>query len=389
MGSLFNYILWGGGMLLAAVVTALLIPPLRHLAIRNKWTDEPDGVRKLHTVPTPPVGGLAIALGFFSGLVFLLIAWDDLPVLLNQQTLTLILGAVLMIGVGLYDDIRSIGFKGKFAVELVAAFILLNGGYCIDVSGLPFIEADPYYHNLYGIPLTLLWVIGVINAVNLIDGLDGLAGGVVAIGFACLALIFGLQGETYLVILALLMTGAIAGFLFFNFAPASVFMGDTGSLFLGYMLAAYSLQGQLHADPLLSLLVPVAAIGLPLFDTSFSIIRRYASGRAIFAPDQDHIHHRLLRFFPQRKVVLILYALSTGFGAVAVTMAVSSRGLALGLFTITLVACCLGIRLLGYRRDRKPTTQRALLDRDVHHVHTSEEKHYVDAPSEQLALEVT
>src|SRR5690606_34492605 len=192
------------------------------------------------------------------------------------------IGALAMVGAGFYDDTRGLGFKGKFVIQVFAAYTLLYAGYRVDVTGLPFVGEDPYVQALISIPLTLLWIVGVINAINLMDGLDGLAAGLVLIAFACLALVFGVNGQNGLVMVALIMGGALVGFLLYNFNPASIFMGDSGSMFLGYMLATYALEGRGHADPAVALLIPAVALGLPLLDTTLSIVRRVIERKAVF-----------------------------------------------------------------------------------------------------------
>jgi UDP-GlcNAc:undecaprenyl-phosphate GlcNAc-1-phosphate transferase len=166
----------------------------------------------------------------------------------------------------------------------------------------------------------MIWVVGIINAVNLIDGMDGLATGVAGIAVLACAALFGVKGHLELMALGGVMVGALAGFLPHNFKPASLFMGDSGSLFLGYLLAAYTLQGPLHAEPLLGLLILPVLLGIPVLDTGAAIVRRWRSPHSLFGPDQRHIHHQLERHGSERGAVLILYAMAASFGGVAVLM---------------------------------------------------------------------
>ena len=340
-----------GGFLCAVVTTMLLIPLICRVAFHQNWVDKPDGERKLHARVTPTLGGVAIAGGYLVGMTYLALVRDYLPVDLVLPPWGIWVGALVMIGAGVYDDIRGLGFKRKFLIQVVVAYLLMHGGYRIDVSGLPFIDLDPYQQALFSIPLTMLWVVGVINAINLLDGLDGLAAGVSVIAFACLSLVFSIQGGLGIVLPALVIIGALAGFLVYNFNPASIFMGDSGSLFLGFMLAAYSLQGQAHVDPVMAFLILVVALGLPVLDASFSIVRRLINGKAIFSPDSDHIHHRMVRRWPQRRVVLILYAIATVLGTVAVLMAVVIPTAGFLLFGVTIVMAAVGLYKLGYLRE--------------------------------------
>lgn len=347
------------GFFVAFGTTGLLTPVVRRFAIEKNWVDHPDGQRKLHSTIVPAVGGIAIAIGFAVGLAYLHAVRDLLSFDVQFPASALWIGALVIVASGFYDDTRGLGFKGKFAVQVLVAYALLHAGYRIDVTGLPFIGEDPYSHALISMPLTLLWIVGVINAVNLLDGLDGLAAGVSLIAFASLGLIFGLNGELGLVLIALIITGALAGFLLFNFNPASIFMGDSGSLFLGYLLATYSLSGSGHTNPWLALLIPAVVLGLPLIDTALSIARRFLGRQAIFAPDRDHIHHRLTRTLTHRQAVLVLYAVALSFGVAAVIMSMMSAIYSAGIIAAVLVLTGVGLNRLKYLR-------RSYVEPDIH-----------------------
>lgn len=340
-----------GCFLVAFASTALIVPLVRSLALNKGWVDIPDGHRKLHKEATPAVGGIAIFIGFILGFSCLLLAQPLLGIEIHFPTAAVWLGAFIIFLSGVYDDTRGLGFKGKFAIQVLVAYMLLHAGYRIDLSALPFIELDAYDQALYSIPLTVLWIVGVINAVNLLDGVDGLAGGVVLIAFVCLALVFGLQGELSLVVTAVAISGALIGFLLYNFNPASIFMGDSGSLFLGFLLAMYSLEGKvIDTDPWLAILVPIVALGLPLIDTSLSIVRRVLERKPICAPDHDHIHHRMTRIFPTRRAVLFLYGASLCFGLSAVLISILAPPLAYTVLAIAIILVGFGLTMLGYVR---------------------------------------
>ncbi|MEP0548314.1 MAG: MraY family glycosyltransferase [Rhodothermales bacterium] len=338
------------GFLVAFGTTALTTPIVRRLAIDYDWVDRPDGQRKLHADVVPAIGGIAIALGFGVGLSYLYAVRGLLPFDVVFPTPALWAGALAIVASGFYDDTRGLGFKGKLAVQALVAYALLHAGYRVDVSGLPFVGEDVYTQALVSIPVTLLWIVGVINAVNLLDGLDGLAAGVSLIGFAALGLIFGIHGEIGLVMIALIITGALAGFLLFNFNPASIFMGDSGSLFLGYLLATYSLSGTGHANPMMALAVPAVVLGLPLVDTALSVARRFVERKAICAPDRDHIHHRLTRTLSHRNAVLVLYAVALSFGVAAVALSVLPVALGIVLIVGVFALTGLGLNRLKYLR---------------------------------------
>ncbi len=347
------------GFFVAFGTTGLLTPIVRRLAIEKNWVDHPDGQRKLHATIVPAVGGIAIAIGFAVGLAYLHAVRDLFGFDVQFPPLALWAGAIVIVASGFYDDVRGLGFKGKFAVQVIVAYGLLHAGYRIDLSGLPFVGDDPYTHALLSMPVTLLWIVGVINAVNLLDGLDGLAAGVALIAFASLGLIFGLNGELGLVLIALVITGALAGFLLFNFNPASIFMGDSGSLFLGYLLATYSLSSPGHVNPWLALVIPAVVLGLPLLDTALSIARRFFGQQAIFAPDRDHIHHRLTRTFSHRQAVLVMYAAALSFGTAAVTMSVLAP-----VYSLAIIGIVLGVT--GVALNRLKYLRRSYVEPDVH-----------------------
>lgn len=347
------YALVSIGMLVALAVTAALLPVIRSWALARGWVDVPDGERKLHTRPVPAVGGLGMAAGVAAGFLFLMAVEPFMGIELNLPPLGLWAGALLLFCVGMIDDVKGMGFKVKFLFQLAAAYMLLHAGFRIDLSGLPFFEAGQFTEALYSIPLTLIWVVGIINAINLIDGIDGLAGGVAVIALLALATIFGLQGNVALVIFALPIIGAVIGFLVHNFNPANVFMGDSGSLVLGFLIAAYSLQMPVHVDPTVALLIPVVALGLPVMDTALSIVRRIMDRKAICAPDHDHIHHRLTRLWSVRRSVITLYAASLWFASAAVMMAMLEFMQALLVMSATAIVAILALRTLGYLRVRR------------------------------------
>jgi UDP-GlcNAc:undecaprenyl-phosphate GlcNAc-1-phosphate transferase len=338
------------GFLVAFGTTALLTPVVRRLALDHDWVDHPDGHRKLHANTVPAVGGIAIAMGFAIGLAYLHAVRTHLPFDIAFPPMALWAGGLVIVASGLYDDVRELGFKGKLAVQVLVAYGLLHAGYRIDVTWMPFVSEDPYAQALISIPFTLLWIVGVINAVNLLDGLDGLAAGVSLIAFASLGLIFGLHGEIGLVMIALIATGALAGFLLFNFNPASIFMGDSGSLFLGYLLATYTLEGSGHANPWIALVLPAVVLGLPLVDTTMSIARRFFERKAICAPDRDHIHHRLMRTLSHRDAVLVLYAVALSFGTAAVAISLLPAVFGLVVMGGVVVGTGLGLNRLKYLR---------------------------------------
>jgi UDP-N-acetylglucosamine 2-epimerase (non-hydrolysing) len=266
----------------------------------------------MHCRAVPTGGGLAIAGGM--GVAFAgLFALEGLPAPL--QTVAFWLGGLVVMGGGLWDDAYDLDPKTKVGAQLVAAYLLLHTGTSLSLPGLE--AGGGLERPLYVVPLSLLWVVGVTNAINLIDGLDGLAAGVAGIAALSCAVLFGIRGDVVLMGVGLGLAGAIAGFLPFNVRPASIFMGDAGSLFLGYVLAAYTLQAPLHADVGLALLLPPLLLGVPVLDTLVAMVRRGRAGRSLFAPDRSHIHHRLVERGSDWQAVWVLYGVAGAFGGAA------------------------------------------------------------------------
>lgn len=335
--------------LFSLTATVILVPMVRWTAVRFGWVDVPDRERKLHSRPTPNIGGLAITSGVGIGLSLVILLGSYFGVTISPPGILVLVGAFIIVLTGFYDDVRNIGFRRKFVVQLVVAYLLIFAGYEIDVARLFFEEGSSYSHALINVPITLIWIVGVINAINLLDGLDGLISGIAVIAFASLAIVFSINGQDPgLLLIASLMIGALFGFLFFNFQPASIFMGDSGSMFLGYVLALFTLQGTASENSLLAILIPFTVLGLPILDTSLCMVRRLLEGRSPFSPDDDHIHHRLTRLLSHRRAVLALYAIAVWFAIAAILMSISTAVGGVLIALITLSAAYVGIRTLGY-----------------------------------------
>ncbi len=339
----------------SAFITALCLTPLvARFARRKQWVDLPGGKRTVHKRPTPRAGGIAIILTFLLSTVYLVIAdqFFDLPleILSFIPSLALFIGSGIIALTGLYDDAYGLGFKKKFLFQLIVAYGMYLAGFRVEVPHFFALDADPYLQAALALPLTLLWYLGIMNAINLIDGLDGLASGISLLAFVCLAAIFALQGEALLVPLAVVMIGALLGFLVYNFNPASIFLGDTGSLFLGFMIATYALQGTIHADPLVTLVIIGLAVGYPVIDTSLAFMRRVLEGNSPFAPDKDHVHHRVLRKFNYsiRRSVFALYSIHGFLCLSAFVIAFVPVQFMILILSITFVGVGLVLKYLGY-----------------------------------------
>ena len=299
----------------SAFLAILLTPLVIRLANRIGAVDQP-GVRTVHQQPVPRIGGVAIfasAMGLIPAVLFLDnvigVAFREM----QKQLTAVFCCSMLVFLIGLVDDLKGLPARFKFLAELVAAAALCVVGVRIDSFGIT--ESFVVHLGSWGFLLTVLWVVGITNAVNLSDGLDGLAAGVSAITCGVIAVFAIHSGDVVLAVFMLALVGSLSGFLVFNFNPARVFMGDCGSLFLGFTIAASSVLCVAKSTALVALSLPALALGIPIFDTFFSMLRRYLERRSLFAPDRSHFHHRLLDLgFHQRHAVILIY-LATVFAA--------------------------------------------------------------------------
>jgi UDP-GlcNAc:undecaprenyl-phosphate GlcNAc-1-phosphate transferase len=303
-----------GSALLALAIT----PGVIWLARRAGVVDYP-GVRSVHRKPVPRIGGLAIFISSLGPILSVLYLRNDIGAAFRDirlQVATLLGAATFVFLVGLADDLRRLPARFKFLAELVAAGALCVAG--VQIGDLGITEGLVVSLGWLGVPLTLLWVVGITNAVNLSDGLDGLAAGISAIACGVIAVLAIHSDNAIMAVFALALVGSLSGFLVFNFNPAKVFMGDCGSLFLGFTIAASSVMCMTKSSAVIGLALPALALGIPIFDTLFSMLRRFLERRSLFAPDRSHFHHRLLDLgFRQRHAVMIIYLLtllSVGLG---------------------------------------------------------------------------
>ena len=325
---------------IAAFLFSLLSTPvIRNVALRWGLVDRPSA-RKMHHGSVPRMGGIALFLAFLFpfGLFLLVPTLPAEQVLSAPRAVGFLAGAALIFCVGLTDDIRCLSPLIKFAGQLVAALIAYHFGFQIETVSLPF--SDGLALGVFSLPVTVFWFVLVINAINLVDGLDGLAAGIglfvsLAMLFVCITNAHIIEGLAFAS-----LAGALMGFLRYNFSPASIFMGDSGSYFLGYVLAGLSVAGSIKGQVATAMLIPVIALGIPLIDTLWAPFRRFIFGRKIFQPDRDHFHHRLVRLgYSQRSAVFLIYGftLFLGVGAMSLVHAQDDTA-ALILFVLAIVA---------------------------------------------------
>ena len=311
------------GIVVAALVAAFLValvatPVVKSLAFRVGAVDVPKDSRRMHNHPIPRMGGLAIFLGFLLSVLL----FADLTVQLRGM----LLGSVIIVVLGIFDDIYALSAKLKLVVQIVAALVAVFSGNVIQTLSNPNVfSADPYWDlGWLAIPVTVIWIVAITNAVNLIDGLDGLACGVSTISSMTLLVISLLVSDAPVAILMAALAGSCLGFLPYNLNPAKIFMGDTGSTFLGYILAVVSIQGLFKFYTIISFAVPFLMLGLPIFDTCFAFIRRIAHGQSPMHADRSHVHHRLIDMgFNQKQAVAVLYIISAILGLSAVVLTTS------------------------------------------------------------------
>ena len=322
----------------AAVLSYFFTPPVKNFAHKVGAIDVPKDARRMHKKPIPRLGGLAIYGGF---LCSILIFGQ-----LDETMLCVLLGAAIIVALGIFDDVLALGAKLKFVVQIVAAAIpVCIGNLQIGLfTNLNPLSDTPFVHlGILAVPVTIIWIVGITNAVNLIDGLDGLAVGVSSIAAITMLAVALLTGNMPIAITMAALAGACIGFMPYNLNPAKIFMGDTGSTFLGYMLATVSIMGLFKFYAVISFAVPFLILGLPIFDTANAIIRRVAAGRSPMSPDRGHVHHKLIDMgFNQKQAVAILYAISATLGLTAVVLTSSGEVKASVLLLAVLAAILVG-----------------------------------------------
>jgi UDP-GlcNAc:undecaprenyl-phosphate GlcNAc-1-phosphate transferase len=329
---------------IACVTSLALTPVVRQLALNFDLTDKPSG-RKMHRGKVPRIGGIALFISFFSPFLFLFLfsRYNSATQFFftDNSFLYFTLGAILTFLLGLFDDIWELYFLFKILCQLLIAVFVYYCGFKITVITTPF--GPDISTGIFSLPLTVFWFLLVINAINLIDGLDGLAAGICLFVSLSMLVICIINDRLTTTFAFAALAGSLIGFLRYNFHPASIFMGDSGSYFLGYCLAALSIGGTIKGQVATALLIPIIALGVPLIDTLWAPVRRFINGQAMFQPDNKHIHHRLVKLgLTHRRAVLILYFLTVLLGISSMVLVHAQNA------SSALIIFVLGIGLIGF-----------------------------------------
>jgi len=333
--------------LTSLLLTLIFTPIAIFIAPKIGAVDIPKDGRRMHDKPMPRFGGLAIFIGTTASAALFLVSGN------GKMTGILICGALIYI-LGLIDDLRGMPAKVKFLGQIAVACAAFGFGIRINFIQFFFSPEAGYtfFSGLSAFILTVAWIVGITNTINLIDGLDGLAAGVTTIASLSIAFAaFLSSGQEAAALSMLALAGGALGFLPFNFNPAKIFMGDSGALFLGFMLAALSVEGATKSATVVAIIVPVLVLGVPIFDTMFAILRRMLNKRPIMEADKGHLHHRIMAAgFGQKRAVLMLYGISGVMGVAAVML---SRQLYIESAALTAIAATLIYVFLTASEDRK------------------------------------
>ncbi|WP_434564763.1 MraY family glycosyltransferase [Thermoanaerobacterium thermosaccharolyticum] len=323
----------------AFVVALMATPAAKKLAYKIGAIDIPKDKRRVHKKPVPLIGGLAIYLGTILSILLFLPK--------SETNLGIIAGSTIIVVLGIFDDKYELKAKVKLLGQLLASFVVVLSGVRIDWLTNPF--GDGMINiGVFAIPLSIFWIVGITNAMNLIDGLDGLAAGIASISSGSLFVVSLLNGRYATALITAAVTGAALGFLPYNFNPAKIFMGDTGAMFLGFILSAVSIQGAVKSAAAIAIAVPILALGVPVFDTTFAIIRRIANKKPIMEADKGHLHHRLLALgLTQKQAVFVMYGVSLFLGLSAILISFTNGAKGYIILIIAILAVLWGADKMG------------------------------------------
>ena len=359
--------MWGNiaiAFILAFIITFMTTPYTRKLANKIGAIDVPKDKRRMHTKKMPKFGGPAVILGLLVSMVYLITVMSiegSINLFTEQEygkkLFGVFLGIVIITITGILDDTKTLKWWQQLIGQVSAAIVVVLFGVKIEHLNIPFLYKVGLSEAFSNI-LTIIWIVGIINAINLIDGLDGLSSGIALISSISLMIIFLMNDSPMIAtIIVTAMSGALVGFLPYNFSPAKTFIGDTGSNFLGFILAVVSILGVAKTYTVAVIILPVIVLGLPIFDVIFAIVRRIAKGKsikAVFEPDKGHLHHRLVeKGFTQKQAVLILYGLSASLGMFAIILLDSGIWKALSFLLMIIAAVAIGYRNFIKEKDEE------------------------------------
>lgn len=330
---------------IALAVSFFLTPFMRRIALRKGIVDRPGG-RKVHKKPIPYLGGVAIYLAFISALFF---ASCMEKLLRSEYLVGLFLGGTLIVIIGMFDDIKGMRPSLKFIGQILAASLLFKYGFRIEFITNPFAGGIISFPPALSFLITLLWIVALTNAINLIDGLDGLAAGLVIIASSVLFIVSLQRSNLLAIFICVAIMGSSLGFLRYNFHPARIFMGDTGSMLLGFLLAALGTIGVSKGMTAVTLMVPLVALGIPTYDTLLAIFRRLLKRKSIFIADKKHLHHRLLDMgLSHSEAVLLVYFVSIYLGIMGYLFTLIPLRYAFILLILLGMGTFAGMRTLGF-----------------------------------------
>ena len=380
--------MWGNiaiAFLLAFIVAFMATPYTIKIARKVGAVDVPKDKRRMHKKSMPKLGGPAVILGFLVSVIYLLIVMSiegSINLFSTEQygfkMIGVFLGIVVIAITGIIDDIKTIKPLTKLAGQVIAAGIVIAFGVQIEHLSIPFLYKIGL-SDVFSVILTMIWIVGITNAINLIDGLDGLSSGITLISCLSLLIIFTLNDSPVIaMVLTTALVGALVGFLPYNFAPAKTFIGDTGSNFLGFILAVVSILGVAKTYTAIVIILPVIVLGLPIFDIICAIIRRLVKGKsikAVFQADKGHLHHKLVnKGFNHKQAVLILYGISAAFGMFAVILFDSGIWKALSFLLMVIAAVALGYKNLVKQKEDDDTMYECIVCKYIYNPKTGNER---------------
>lgn len=299
-------------IIFSMIVSLILTPIVIKVSHKLGIVDQPN-FRKVHTKPISVLGGTVILLSFLVGI------WLGHPI--ETEVKPLVIGSVLIYLVGLIDDIYDLKPIMKLLGQVIAALVVVYYGVTIDFISLPIVPT--IHFGIFGIPITVIWIVAITNAINLIDGLDGLASGVSMIALMTIGFIAILQANIFIIMICSVLIGALLGFLFFNFHPAKIFLGDSGALLVGFIVGFLSLLGFKNIT-FVSLFFPIVILAVPFIDTLFAMIRRVKKGQHIMQADKSHLHHKFLELgYSHRQTVLLIYSIAILFSLSSIILYLS------------------------------------------------------------------